>query len=298
VPGIVDATGDFDLRFCQIIESRVRGIRRLGDRSVGRPSLGRRVSHPGNSENSDYRFGTVLDTLKRSSTLRSPFGESLAQFARLTFGKRAARYRQGGGLVELLIVTGTLALLATVLLPRTLSSRAQATRIACVNNLKQTGLASRMWASDHDKLFPWQVCTNEKGSFEFIQSGKVSPLLLPTSSEVPSPKVFWCPADNRRISTESFAEFHDQNVSYFVGLDASEEHPETILSGDRNISVDGKTGPRLVSIAAETALAWTKDLHNRAGNVGLVDGSVQQLTDGGLQREAKVQSKIFRLAIP
>ena len=54
-------------------------------------------------------------------------------------------------LIELLVV---IAILAGLLLPALAKAKSGAQRIKCVSNLKQTGLALRIWANDNDGKFP------------------------------------------------------------------------------------------------------------------------------------------------
>ena len=42
-------------------------------------------------------------------------------------------------------------------------AKAKAQRIACVNNLKQIGIATRIYATDNQDRFPWQVPAIETG---------------------------------------------------------------------------------------------------------------------------------------
>jgi type II secretory pathway pseudopilin PulG len=57
-------------------------------------------------------------------------------------------------IVELVVVIGTIAALAGLLLPVLSRARAQARAIQCVNNLRQWGLAYRQYADDNKDFLP------------------------------------------------------------------------------------------------------------------------------------------------
>jgi len=67
-------------------------------------------------------------------------------------------------LVELLVVIAVVAILASLLLPTLTASKAAAKRIQCVDNLRQLGLAFRMWSDDNESRFPWRVPVSDGGS--------------------------------------------------------------------------------------------------------------------------------------
>ena len=77
--------------------------------------------------------------------------------------------------------------------------------------------------------------------------------------------------------------FSDANISYFFSLDAVETYPQMILDGDDNLAVDGaRVKPGILILGTNRTIAWTKERHKGAGNIGMADGSAQQVTIAGL----------------
>jgi prepilin-type N-terminal cleavage/methylation domain-containing protein len=141
------------------------------------------------------------------------------------------------------------------------------------------------------------------------------------SNELSTPKILACPSDDRTAFTNFFMGnppvaspptetaggnlFNNWKVSYALGKDCNDNNPQMVLTVDRNIfgSANNKVypptgvtqnsgygnGPSTALamgtnfVSADTAPAFTDKIHQKQGNVGLSDGSVQQLTSPRLR---------------
>src|SRR4051794_15955646 len=114
-------------------------------------------------------------------------------------------------------------------------SASRAKRSACVLNLRQIGVSFRLWSNEHGDRFPMQHRADKAGSRDGID--REDPLLYfkVMTNKIINPKILSCPADNRPRAS-SFSNLALTNLSYFVGIDADETLPQTLLSGDRNVT--------------------------------------------------------------
>ena len=106
------------------------------------------------------------------------------------------------------------------------------------------------------------------------------------SNELSTPRVLLCPADNddRSIAATNFINFNNSNISFFVGIVANESNATMILGGDHNITNGTTLRNGLLDLTTNHPAVWTREIHNKVGNILLADGSVQQLSISGLQQ--------------
>jgi prepilin-type N-terminal cleavage/methylation domain-containing protein len=194
--------------------------------------------------------------------------------------KSILKQKKAFTLIELLVVIAIIAILAAMLLPALAAAKRKAQKINCVNNLKQVGLAFRIWEGDNGDKYPMAVNSSQGGAKEYVYSAANATIVAPAvysvpylfsvmSNELSTPKVLYCPSDTARQAGTNFivgspavvgstqAPFWNGQVSYFVCGDAADAYPQMIIAGDRNIGTIGSLGTASSGGVSGTAGAAT-----------------------------------------
>jgi prepilin-type processing-associated H-X9-DG protein len=116
----------------------------------------------------------------------------------------------------------------------------------CYSQLRQIGLAFRIWEGDNEERFPFHASTNQGGTKEFRAIGpdgfdtNTFRHLQVMSNELSIPLILVCPGDFSREGATNFASLGSANVTYQVrsGDAVTPRNPTEVLAV---CPVDGNT---------------------------------------------------------
>ena len=210
---------------------------------------------------------------------------------------RSRQMQHAFGMLDVLVVVVVTFVLAGLLLPALMRPGCRKhPRIKCVSNLKNVGLAFRIYATDNNDRFPGQDLASNNTDLASIS---VTTIYQSLSNELSTPKLLICPVDKKRVEVQSFAQLTPKNISYFASLTASETNLQSILAGDRNVLVAGRPVTGLLPLTTNLQVAWSKEIHVEQGNICMGDGSVQQASSKRLvQMVADQNEPTNHLAFP
>jgi hypothetical protein len=90
-------------------------------------------------------------------------------------------------------------------------AKSEAQSIACINNLKQIGLAARLYAGDHNDVFP--------------------PDFISMKNELNSPKILFCPGEPTAVRVGDWSQLDPNLISYrFLNPGGNEVDPSKQLT--------------------------------------------------------------------
>lgn len=189
----------------------------------------------------------------------------------------AQRHKTAFTIIELVVIVATVSLLAVMLLPVLATTSTKSQRIICVNNLKETYLAFKIWEGENSDQFPMAISTVNGGGKEYVASyvNQAPPIYSPyslfqaVSNQLVTPKILYCPADNNPNAAAAgvvanpsppsthqgtysanfnSGVFGDAFISYFVCGDATEAYPGMTIFGDRNIGTSQANTPTAAGV--------------------------------------------------
>ncbi len=159
----------------------------------------------------------------------------------------------GFTLVELLVVMGVIAVVAGLTLPAVARARASSKSTVCIGNLRQWGLATHLYVSDHDDYLPPDGSPNGNSTRSGWYIDLPRTLSLPTYAELdwptdpslaPAPGLWVCPASTNRSNGKNL---------FFYCLN---QHVNDTGAANRPVTTD--------SIKQPTRTVWLFDNGKRA----------------------------------
>ena len=201
--------------------------------------------------------------------------------------------RRAFTLVELLVVVLVIGMVAAMLLPALSRERQKVRRMQCADNLKQLGLGVKVWSFDQSGKV-----TNSTTPPFVPAAGQASDYFKLMAAQLGTPAHLICPADSRTAAADFGNRFSNTNLSYFINADLHHASSQMLLAGDRNLQDESLPFRGLLVVTPRDDVSWTRQLHNRTGNLLFGDGSVQQVNNFGLSEIVDNASRPNRLALP
>jgi competence protein ComGC len=212
--------------------------------------------------------------------------------------------RRAFTLVEGFVVVAVVVLVLAIGLPLGAKFKHTTSIMRCEDNLTDIVLGFRIWEGDNNDKPPMEVPVALGGAQELIATGNVTGCFQVMSNELSAPKILTCPKDSQH-SYDNFgwdalawARLSRTNLSYFIGLNATNSVLPTMLSGDANLLQNGRAVPAGKLNLWSNSVTWTQDRHHGHGNILLPDGSVQTVSRMGFSSSAGTRFATNCVVVP
>ncbi len=171
------------------------------------------------------------------------------------------------------MVIACIALLASMLLPALAKAKEKASTIFCMNNLRQLGLAMRLYADEYEELLPMA-----HGSIPWA-SVAPEPWTKPLLDYYATTNALRCPKLSQHYNQSPFNYFMGSRAAYAevtntasVNFNKIRYPVQYILSGDSNYSQFRGDDADPDNYSQETLFEEASPVHNRSVNVLFADG--------------------------
>jgi len=200
-----------------------------------------------------------------------------------------AQRRRGFTVVEWVVIAAVVVVVLAVGLRMAAISSSKCCKLGCENNLREFELSLRIWEGDNNDKYPMEVPVALGGAQELIATGNVAGCFQVMSNELSAPKILTCPEDRQHEYATNW-NISRRNISYFIGLNATNSVLPVVLSGDANLRQNGQVVAAGKVNLWSNSVSWTRDRHHGlifgVGNILLPDGSVQTVPRMGFTSSA------------
>lgn len=216
------------------------------------------------------RFGSVLgnkfsDALSSSYSILKEHKDDSMDYVNNMLKSSKARAKAGFTLIELMVVMGIIGVLAGIMFPAFSAFRESARRAKCKSNLRQIGMASKMYADDYNGKFPYSGPPDGSACLKIL-----------VDRYLKTEEILVCPGD-KKDSGHPVQEMYGMKSYYFYNFVLTPEH---ILGNNSDSNLGAYWDFAGGCTDANAFYNINKDYQNHGtdgGNVVYVDGHVDWL---------------------